>query len=413
LNNRQVDMKKVFLTVLLVCFLHLFAFAENLHVVLVIIDGARYTETLGDTSGQYIPNMKRLALQGAVLDSFINDSITVTRRAVPAIWSGSWTAPRDTSCYYQSNWISTQYAQVPSLWEYFRKEKSVDSTQAFYFVKNLSTPWLPSFTSSYGRQYWPNYVLLGQSDLDVWSSCLSNLHRYHPALTVLYLADVDHYGHSGDWNQYTSAIAIADSIVGMLWDFIQSDATFRDATTVLVTNDHGRHTTNFTSHGDGCWGCRHIMLLGIGPAVKSGWHSSKKRSIPDIVPTIGAILDFPTPFVSGNVITEMLADPTAIPKTDSRKLPDRFLFDNFPNPFNPTTTIRFQLAEPAHVRIQIFDLRGHEIISVANQEMPDGIHEVDWNGRGKDDRPVSAGIYFYRMTTDGGIYQTNKMVFLP
>ncbi|MFA4907447.1 MAG: T9SS type A sorting domain-containing protein [archaeon] len=406
-------MKKFILSILLACFILPFARAENRHVVLVIIDGARYSETLGDTSGQYIPNMKRLALQGAVLDSFINDSVTYTNRAVPAIWSGSWTAPRDTSYYFKSNWISTQYAQVPSLWEYFRKAKSVDSTQAFYFIKWLSTPWLPSFTSQYGREYWPYYTLQGTRDLDVWNSCKSYLQTYHPQLSVLYLCDVDHYGHTGDWDQYTSAITMADSIVGMLWDFVQSDATFRDATTVLVTNDHGRHTTYFNSHGDGCWGCRHIMFLGIGPAVKSGWHSSKKRSIPDIVPTIGAILDFPTPLVSGNIMTEMLAEQTAIPKTDSGKLPDRFLFDNFPNPFNPATTIRFQLTKPTHVRIQVFDLRGDQIVSLVKREMPDGIYEVDWNGRGNDDRPVSAGIYFYRITTDDGIYETNKMVFLP
>ena len=413
MNNRLIIMKKFIISFLLACFIVPFVWAENQNVILVIIDGARYTETLGDTSGQYIPNMKQLALQGAVLDSFINDSITTTYRAVPAIWSGSWTAPRDTSCYYQSNWISTQYAQVPSLWEYFRKAKNVDSTQALYFIKDLSTPWLPSFTRSYGRRYWPYYTLQGTSDLDVWNNCRSYLQTHHPQLSVLYLADVDHYGHTGDWNQYTSAIAVADSIMGMLWNFIQSDATYRDATTVLITNDHGRRTTDFSRHSDSSWGSRHIMLLGIGPAVKSGWHSSKTRSIPDIVPTIGAILDFPTPFVSGNVITEMLADLTSIPKTDSGKLPGRFLFDNFPNPFNPTTTIRFQLAKPAHVRIQVFDLRGNEIALLVNREMPDGIHKVDWNGRGNDNRPVSAGIYFYRMTTNGDIRQTNKMVFLP
>lgn len=412
MNNRPINMKKFIISFLLACFIVPFVWAENRNVILVIIDGARYTETLGDTSGQYIPNMKRIALQGAVLDSFINDSVTYTNRAVPAIWSGSWTDPRDTSYNYNGHSVSTQYAQVPSLWEYFRKEKSVDSTQAFYFIKNLSTPWLPSFTSQYGRKYWPYYTLRGTRDLDVWNSCKSYLQTYHPQLSVLYLCDVDSYAGSG-WTQYAGAIAIADSIVGMLWDFIQSDATYRNVTTVLVTNDHGRHATYVNSHGDGCWGCRHIMLMGIGPAVKSGWHSSKTRSIPDIVPTIGAILNFPTPLVSGNIITEMLADPTAISQTDGGKLPGRFLFDNFPNPFNPTTTIRFQLAQRAHVRIQVFDLRGNEIVSLVNQEMPDGIHQVDWNGRDNDNRTVSAGVYLYRMTTNGDIRQTNKMVFLP
>jgi hypothetical protein len=50
------------------------------YVVLVIIDGARYSETLGDTAGTYTPNMKRLALEGSVIDSFFNNGATVTSR---------------------------------------------------------------------------------------------------------------------------------------------------------------------------------------------------------------------------------------------------------------------------------------------------------------------------------------------
>ena len=59
------------------------------YVVLVIIDGARYSETLGDTSSSFVPAMRRLSSQGIVIDSFFNNGWTVTNRGVPAIWSGS------------------------------------------------------------------------------------------------------------------------------------------------------------------------------------------------------------------------------------------------------------------------------------------------------------------------------------
>lgn len=272
------------------------------HVVLVIIDGARYTETLGDSTGAYIPRMKQLAAQGSMVQTFINDSITVTQRAIPAIWCGSWSAPHDTVV----NGLSNQYATVPTVWEYLRKDLDVDSTQAMYICQNISAPWIQSYHAPYGPSYWPWYILQGSSDLDVWQNARAKLQSYHPILTVLYLENVDGAGHSGIWSKYTRAITIADSIVGMLWDFLQADSIYQNATTVLVTNDHGRHTTNFSGHGDGCWGCRHIMLAAFGSAVKQHFQSSAHHAIPDITPTIGGILNFSTPFSSGASMSELL-----------------------------------------------------------------------------------------------------------
>ncbi|MBK7869048.1 MAG: hypothetical protein IPJ75_19750 [Ignavibacteriales bacterium] len=87
---------KLYLLLSLILVGGLFAQMPDKYVVLVIIDGARYSETLGDTAGTYTPNMKRLALEGAVIDSFFNNGATVTSRGVPAIWSGSWSTPKDT-----------------------------------------------------------------------------------------------------------------------------------------------------------------------------------------------------------------------------------------------------------------------------------------------------------------------------
>ncbi len=277
------------------------------HVILVIIDGARYSETFGDPTGQFIPRMHQLKNQAAVVDTFLNNSFTYTSRAIPAIWSGSWTAPRDTTI----GGVATQYALDPTVWEYFRKHKNQDSTNAMYILKQLTGPWLPSYHPQYGPQYWPWYIMQDGywSDLYVWNLAKQKLIQHHPTLSVIYLADVDAAGHSGVWNNYTRKITIADSIVGMLWDFVQSDSIFKNRTTLFVTNDHGRHldgvSTGFVSHGDGCWGCRRIQFFAIGSGARKGI-SSIKRNIPDIVPTIGALLNFPSPFSTGSAMTEIL-----------------------------------------------------------------------------------------------------------
>lgn len=277
------------------------------HAILVIIDGARYSETFGDPTGQYIPRMHLLKNQAAVVDTFLNDSLTYTSRAIPAIWCGSWKAPRDTTI----GGNATQYATVPTVWEYFRKDRNQDSTKAMYILKQLSAPWLPSYHPQYGPPYWPWYIMeTGYwSDLYVWNLAKQRLIAHHPIFSVIYLADVDAAGHSVDWNNYTRKITIADSIVGMIWDFVQSDSIFKNRTTLFVTNDHGRHldgvSTGFVSHGDGCWGCRRIQLLAIGSGVKKGLSSAKRR-IPDIVPTIGTLLNFTSPYSTGLAMTEIL-----------------------------------------------------------------------------------------------------------
>jgi len=113
---------------LLILIVSIHAQMPDRYVILVIVDGARYSETLGDTSGRFAPNLKRLATEGVVIDSFFNNGWTVTNRGVPAIWSGSWSTPLDT--FY--NGFQTQYATVPTLWEYFRKAHQQDSTEAMY-----------------------------------------------------------------------------------------------------------------------------------------------------------------------------------------------------------------------------------------------------------------------------------------
>ncbi len=71
------------------------------------------------------------------------------------------------------------------------------------------------------------------------------------------------------------------------------------------------------------------------------------------------------------------------------------LMQNFPNPFNPTTSIRFALPSAQHAAIRIFDLLGREIATVAEGSFSAGVHNVSWNGSG-----LSSGTYFYVLETE-------------
>jgi hypothetical protein len=83
---------------------------------------------------------------------------------------------------------------------------------------------------------------------------------------------------------------------------------------------------------------------------------------------------------------------------------------NYPNPFNPETTISFSVKEPGWVSLQIFNLKGQLIRNLAQSEMPSGHYRLLWNGRDELGRSVGSGIYYYRLKT--GAYQSTKKMLL-
>ena len=87
------------------------------------------------------------------------------------------------------------------------------------------------------------------------------------------------------------------------------------------------------------------------------------------------------------------------------------LHQNFPNPFNPSTTIRFELPVDARVRLDVFRLDGGRVARLADAVMPAGRHGIVW--RGLDDRgaPVASGVYFYRLET-GDARMVRRMTLL-
>jgi hypothetical protein len=97
---------------------------------------------------------------------------------------------------------------------------------------------------------------------------------------------------------------------------------------------------------------------------------------------------------------------------DETILPKRFtLHQNFPNPFNPVTTLRYDLPENGHVNITIYDMLGRQVKTLINQTQDAGYRSVIWNATNDYGKPVSAGIYLYQIHA-GDNMQTKKMVLL-
>jgi hypothetical protein len=87
------------------------------------------------------------------------------------------------------------------------------------------------------------------------------------------------------------------------------------------------------------------------------------------------------------------------------------LEQNVPNPFNPTTRIRFAVPEPGRVRLSVYDTEGRMVRALLDAELPAGRHVTEWEGHDASGQRVASGVYFYRLTA-GKFTDTRRMVML-
>jgi hypothetical protein len=84
---------------------------------------------------------------------------------------------------------------------------------------------------------------------------------------------------------------------------------------------------------------------------------------------------------------------------------------NYPNPFNPQTTISFALAAEDHVKLEIYNVKGQKIKSLIDEVKPAGNYQLIWNGDDERGNKVSSGIYFYQMIS-GKFTSSGKMILM-
>ena len=87
------------------------------------------------------------------------------------------------------------------------------------------------------------------------------------------------------------------------------------------------------------------------------------------------------------------------------------LMQNNPNPFNPSTSIKFYVPQTMDVTITIYDIIGREVNRIVNSQATAGYHIVYWNGKDRYGNAASSGVYLYRLTA-GNFTETKKMNLL-
>ena len=122
--------------------------------------------------------------------------------------------------------------------------------------------------------------------------------------------------------------------------------------------------------------------------------------------------DNDTAVMASNGPFEIIFDQRRLSTKANLAVPTSFvLYPNFPNPFNPVTTIRYDLPIRAKVDLTIFDLMGRKVITFVNRTEDAGFRSVQWDGTDDLGRSVSAGVYLYQIQA-GEFSQTRKMLLL-
>jgi len=116
--------------------------------------------------------------------------------------------------------------------------------------------------------------------------------------------------------------------------------------------------------------------------------------------------------IHGNESLFTVLAPDLVTGDDPMPVPDvTFLSQNFPNPFNPVTTIGFGINESGHVSIRIYDAAGRLVTTLVDESRTAGRYTTEWNGKSADGTHAASGVYFYRLITKE-FKETKKMILL-
>ena len=85
---------------------------------------------------------------------------------------------------------------------------------------------------------------------------------------------------------------------------------------------------------------------------------------------------------------------------------------NYPNPFNPSTTISYSIPAAAAVELSIYNVKGQKVVTLVNQHQEAGEYATQWNGTDSENNPVASGVYFYRLSDDHGNNKVQKCLLL-
>jgi hypothetical protein len=153
-------------------------------------------------------------------------------------------------------------------------------------------------------------------------------------------------------------------------------------------------------------------LVGDGPVYDAAYQINDTTTHRPYTPGTFGLFSFQNngslPGYFDNVVVEQLS-ATGIVDSKPQVVENFSLAQNYPNPFNSQTQISFQLAEQSTVELSIYNIAGQKVANLYQGVLPQGIHQLFWDGKNQSKLDAVSGIYFYTLKTDNGFF-TRKMI---
>ncbi|MFQ6104364.1 MAG: hypothetical protein ACE5OP_08735 [Candidatus Glassbacteria bacterium] len=305
-------------------------------LLLVIIDGMRNQEAFEDSTHAYIPHIwNDLRPLGTIYTNFYTMVRTGTTPGHQVLLSGV----RTDMVNNHGLLLSSFRSRYPTVFEYFRSSSGIpaDSVWIVSGKRNLNT-----CDYSLHPAYGPDYATMSLMDIGhdttTFDVLLDVLGDYHPRLMLINFKDVDVRGHVGTYEEYTTAIQVADSLIFELYNYLQTDDFYAGNVTLFITTDHGRiddPNGGYKHHGLGTHGDRSCFFIALGPDIKDGKVVEDVRTFIDIAPTIGELMGFDTPFAEGRVMQDMFLEVSTRKELTQTKAT---LTGSMPSPTNVSNT---------------------------------------------------------------------------
>jgi Type I phosphodiesterase / nucleotide pyrophosphatase len=263
------------------------------NVIIIVIDGPRYSETFGNPDSSNIMPLWDIVKQGTLCTNMYNLGTTNTINGITAITTGNYgNVVNGNNAIPEYESIFQQYIE-----KYHNNNKAwiISSKDKIAALANCSN-------TAYTGKYLPN-TDCGNNGLNTGyrndsitvQHALNILKTAQPNLCLITFKEPDESGHLGDWNGYLNGIKQTAIYTKQIVEFLNTDAYYYNTTDIFITNDHGRHldsvANGFISHGDACEGCKHISLVATGVDFKRNYIDAKMHSQIDIATTIAQILN--------------------------------------------------------------------------------------------------------------------------
>lgn len=197
-----------------------------------------------------------------------------------------------------------------------------------------------------------------------------------------------------------STVRVAGSVAPLVWDPSTSTQMFDDGVAPDATADDNIYTVSviFPDSSN--------VILDFKYAVNGTYESQDQPNrfvgIDDAFDASGNPQILPVHVLHHIIIT----DAPEIPTARSAQL-----LGSWPNPFNPRTTLVYEVASRGRVSLEIFDSRGRHVVTLVDEERGAGRHEVRWSGRNRKGEVVPSGVYYARLLADGSA-DGHKMILL-